>query len=336
MLAVTDEVSGRSRISGYKDGCAHIPMDTINTHVDGPKAAKERGILLQKLKEIDFVREGRQLAKDYALIVLGTLIAGWSFGSFFLPYDVAPGGVTGISTILTKYIPLSVGVLSFIINVPLFLLGWKTVGWRFAVRSFVAMFLLSLFIDVLPAGDLTGDVMLASVFGGLLLGAGLGMVVRGGATTGGTDMAAKMVHNVIGFASIASILFAIDGLVVIVAALVFGVEAGLWALIALFVSSKAMDMVIKGFNTAMQFMITSNHSEEIVRRIHSEIDRGCTRLMAEGTYSGKSVGTLICVLSRTEAPRLKKIVAEIDPRAFVTVCDVHEALGEGFTGIRVQ
>jgi len=289
---------------------------------------------MQKLKEIDFVREGRQIVKDYLLIVLGTLIAGWSFGSFFLPHDIAPGGVTGISTVLARFLPLSVGVMSFVINLPLFLLGWRTVGWRFAVRSFAAMSLLSLFIDILPLHDLTGDVMLATIFGGALMGVGLGMVVRGGATTGGTDMAAKMIHNIIGFASIPSILFAIDALVVVVAAMVFGVKAGLWALIALFVSSYAMDMVIQGFNTAMQFMIISNESDAIVRRIHGEIDRGCTRLMAEGTYYGKPVGTLVCVVSRVEAPRLKKIVAEIDPLAFVTVCSVHEALGEGFTGIK--
>lgn len=291
---------------------------------------------MQKLKEINLAREGGQMLKDYGLIVLGTMISGWSFGSFFLPYDIAPGGVTGISTILVKYIPLNVGMLSFIINVPLFLLGWRTVGWRFAVRSFIAMGLLSLFIDSMPVHDLTGNVMLAAVFGGVLLGAGLGMVVRGGATTGGTDMAAKMVHHRMSFVSIAGILFGIDGIVVVLAALIFGVEAGLWALVSLFAASKAMDAVIKGFNTAMQFMIISNHSEEIVSRIHGEIDRGCTRLMAEGTYSGRPVGTLICVLSRTEAPRLKKIVAEIDPDAFVTVCDVHEALGEGFTGIHAQ
>ena len=121
-------------------------------------------------------------------------------------------------------------------------------------------------------------------------------------------------------------------IVVSVAALTFGVEAGLWALITLYVSTKAMDMVIKGFNTAMQFVIISNHDKEIVRRIHEDLERGCTRLMAEGTYSRRPVGTLMCVVSRTEAPRLKKIVAEIDPNAFVTVCNVHEALGYGFTG----
>ena len=288
---------------------------------------------MQNIKEINFRKEGKQLLKDYALIVLGTFLAALSLPLFFLPYDIAPGGISGISTVLASVLPLSVGLISFVLNVPLFLIGWRTVGWRFAVRSFIAMSLMSLFIDLVPVRDVSGNVMLASVFGGVLLGVGLGLVVRAGATTGGTDMAAKMIHNRVAFLPIATILFMIDGLVVAVAALAFGLQAALWALISLFVSSQAMDSVIKGFNTAMQFMIISRDAEEIVRRIHTEIDRGCTRLMAEGTYSRLPVGTLLCVVSRTEAPRLKKLVAEVDPQAFVTVCNVHEALGEGFTGI---
>ena len=290
---------------------------------------------MQRIKEINFAKEGRQLLKDYVLIVLGTFLAGACFDWFFLPYSLAPGGVTGISTVLAYYMPMTVGTLSFLINIPLFVLGWKTVGWRFALRSFIAMTLMSVFIDLIPPYDVSGNVMLASIFGGAMMGVGLGMVMRAGATTGGTDMAAKMVHQRISFLSIATILLMIDGAVVVLAALTFGMEAGLWALITLFVCSKAMDMVIKGFNTAMQFMIISPESEEIVRRIHKEIDRGCTRLMAEGTFSGKPVGTLLCVLSRTEAPRLKKLIAEVDPSAFVTVCDVSEALGPGFTGEKV-
>ena len=288
---------------------------------------------MQNIKEINFRKEGKQLLKDYALIVLGTFLAALSLPLFFLPYDIAPGGISGISTVLASVLPLSVGLISFVLNVPLFLIGWRTVGWRFAVRSFIAMSLMSLFIDLVPVRDVSGNVMLASVFGGVLLGVGLGLVVRAGATTGGTDMAAKMIHSRVAFLPIATILFMIDGLVVAVAALVFGLQAALWALISLFVSSQAMDSVIKGFNTAMQFMIISRDSAEIVRRIHTEIDRGCTRLMAEGTYSRLPVGTLLCVVSRTEAPRLKKLVAEVDPQAFVTVCNVHEVLGEGFTGI---
>ena len=288
---------------------------------------------MQKIKEINFAKEGKQMIKDYALLVLGTFLAALPFPLFFLPYDIAPGGISGISTVLASASPLSVGLISFVLNVPLFLLGWQTVGRRFAVRSFIAMTLMSLFIDLVPVRDVSGNVMLAAVFGGVLLGVGLGLVVRAGATTGGTDMAAKMIHSRVAFLSIATILFMIDGLVVAVAALAFGIEAALWALISLFVSSQAMDSVIKGFNTAMQFMIISRDSEEIVHRIHTEIDRGCTRLMAEGTYSRLPVGTLLCVVSRTEAPRLKKLVAEVDPQAFVTVCNVHEVLGEGFTGI---
>ena len=287
---------------------------------------------MQKLREINFDKEGKQLIVDYVMLALGTLIAALSFDWFFLPYSIAPGGVTGISTVLAHFLPIGVGTLSFVINVPLFVLGWKNAGWRFAVRSFVAMTLMSAFIELFPVQDLAGDIMLASTFGGVLLGIGLGMVVRAGATTGGTDMAAQMIHNVIGFASVPVVLLAIDGVVVSIAAMTFGMEAALWALITLFVSTKAMDMVIKGFNTAMQFLIISNHHKEIVRRIHSDLERGCTRLMAEGTYSRRPVGTLLCVVSRTQAPRLKKIVAEIDPDAFVTVCNVHEALGYGFTG----
>lgn len=289
---------------------------------------------MKKLHGIDFRKEGKQLLGDYAMIVLGTLIAGWSFTAFFIPCDIAPGGVTGIATVLAKALPMTVGTLSFILNVPLFLMGWRAVGWRFAVRSFAAMMLLSLFIDVLPGYDLTENVMLAAVFGGVLLGAGLGLVVRAGATTGGTDMAARMVHGAAGFLSIPVILFAIDGLVVLVAGMAFGVEAALWALVALYVSSVAMDMVIKGFNTAMQFVIITREPETIIRRIHEELERGCTQLSATGTYSGREIGTLLCVVSRIETPRLKKIVAEADPQAFVTVCNVHEALGEGFAGIR--
>ena len=238
---------------------------------------------MQKLKEINFAREGRQLIKDYMLIVLGTFLAGVAFDWFFLPYSLAPGGVTGISTVLAHYLPLRVGALSFVINVPLFALGWKNVGWRFALRSFIAMTLMSVFIDIIAPQDMAGNAALASIFGGVVLGVGLGLVVRAGATTGGTDMTAQMIHNAVGFVPVATVLLMIDAAVVSVAALTFGVEAGLWALITLYVASKAMDMVIKGFNTAMQFMIISDYSEEIVERIHHDIDRGCTRLMAGNT-----------------------------------------------------
>ena len=284
--------------------------------------------------KMDFKLEGRQLIWDYLLLTVGALLTAFAFAAFFVTNDIAPGGVTGIATVLSSVTGLNVGLLSFLINVPLFAIGWRRVGVRFAVRSFISMLLLSLFIDLMPEFDLAGNMMLAAIFGGVTMGAGLGMVVRAGATTGGTDMAAMIVHehwNYLSMFTVPMVLFTIDGIVVVVAALNFGVQAGLFALIALFVSTKTMDSVIKGFNTAMQFLIISPNQEEIVRRIHTEMDRGCTRLEATGTYEGRKNGALLCVVPRMEASRLKKIVSECDAHAFVTVCDVHEALGEGFS-----
>ena len=281
--------------------------------------------------KIDWKAEGKQIIRDYLLLTLGALITAFAFAMFLLPNDIAPGGVTGIATVLSRWTGLNVGLLSFLINLPLFAVGWRRVGWRFAARSFIAMMLLSLFIDGLPVHDLAGDMMLASLFGGVIMGVGLGMVVRSGATTGGTDMAAMIVHEHWNFLTVPMVLFSIDTVVVIVAAMAFGLRAGLFALVSLFTSTKAMDAIIKGFNTAMQFLIISTNQAEIVRRIHDELERGCTRLEATGTYEGRKNGALLCVVSRMEAAKLKKIVSEVDPHAFVTVCDVHEALGEGFT-----
>ena len=296
---------------------------------------------MRKLKEtlgmlcaqVDLRREGKRIARDYAVLALGAALTALAFSAFFLPHDIAPGGVTGVATVLAHFLPLGVGLISFLLNLPLFLVGLRSAGWRFALRSFIAMMLLSLLIDVFPRVDAAGDILLAAVFGGVIMGVGLGLVVRAGATTGGTDMAARLVHDRAEFLSIPVVLFAIDGLVVAVAAAVFGLQAGLYAVVSLFVSSKAMDAVIKGVNTAMQFMIISNERREIGRRINEELERGCTQVLARGVYTGRDVGMLLCVVSRVEAARLKKLVAECDPHAFVTVCDVHEALGEGFKGI---
>ena len=291
---------------------------------------------MDKFLSINWNKEGRQLARDYAMVALGSLLLALAFVWFFIAHDIAPGGVTGIATVISHLTGWNIGLLSFVINLPLFLAGWKQVGWRFAFRSFVSMTLVSLFIDSVPTLDLTGDPLLACAFGGVVMGVGLGSVVRAGASTGGTDMAAKMVHRLLGFVTIPVVLFIIDAAVVLVAAVVFGLKAAFFALAALYTSTLAMDAVIKGFNTAMQFMIITRAPQGIIRRIHTELERGCTSIKAVGTYSGEEIGTLLCVVSRLEVARLKKLIAEEDPLAFVTVCNVHEALGEGFAGIHDQ
>ncbi len=279
-------------------------------------------------------QEYRTVFLDYLQIVLGTFLMALSFAIFFLPRDIAPGGITGLATIIASFWAINVGLLSFMINLPLFAAGWKVVSLRFAMRSFLAMTLLSVFIDILPHVDISGDMMLASVFGGIVEGVGLGLVVRGGATTGGTDMAAQMVHRHWPFLSIGMLIMMLDGMVVCIAGWRFGLPAALWALITVAVTSFTTDMVVKGFNTAMQFLIISSASDRITSRIHNELGRGCTRILAKGTFSKQDVGVLLCVVSRVEVFRLRQLIAEEDEHAFVTISDVQKAMGEGFDGIR--
>lgn len=279
-------------------------------------------------------QEYRTVFLDYLQIVLGTFLMALSFAIFFLPRDIAPGGITGLATIIASFWAINVGLLSFMINLPLFAAGWKVVNLRFAIRSFLAMTLLSVFIDILPHVDISGDMMLASVFGGIVEGVGLGLVVRGGATTGGTDMAAQMVHRHWPFLSIGMLIMLLDGMVVCIAGWRFGLPAALWALITVAITSFTTDMVVKGFNTAMQFLIISSASDRITSRIHNELGRGCTRILAKGTFSKQDVGVLLCVVSRVEVFRLRQLIAEEDEHAFVTISDVQKAMGEGFDGIR--
>ena len=276
----------------------------------------------------------RNISKAYAQMALGCLIAGVSFAQFFVPNDIAPGGVTGIATLIAAGTSWPVGLLSAVLNVPLFLVGYKAVGRRFVLRSFLSMLGLSLCIDLLPQQAVTNDMMLASLYGGILLGIGLGLVLRGGATTGGTDLAAQLVHNRIPVISVGTFLFGIDCVVVSAAELVFDPQAALWALIALFISTKVMDIVLQGWNTAHQFFIISDSAEAIARRINQEMDRGATLLSARGSYSGEEKGMVFCVINKNEMTQLKEIIAAEDERAFVTVSEVHEAMGEGFSGLK--
>lgn len=274
------------------------------------------------------------MGKAYAQMLLGCLVAGISFSQFFIPNDIAPGGVTGIATLIAAGTHWPVGLLSAVLNIPLFLVGYKAVGRRFVFRSFLSMLGLSLCIDILPQQAVTNDMMLASLYGGILMGIGLGLVLRGGATTGGTDLAAQLVHNRFPVISVGTFLFGIDCIVVCAAGVVFDPQAALWALIALFISTKVMDIVLQGWNTAHQFFIISDQAARIAQRINQEMDRGATLLSARGSYSGEDKGMVFCVINKNEMTQLREIIASEDERAFVTVSEVHEAMGEGFSGLK--
>ena len=275
----------------------------------------------------------KELLLDLIFMTAGSIIYAVGLNGFTAPNNIAPGGVSGIAIVLNYLFGTPVGTVILLINVPIIIWAIIEIGYKLVTKTMLAVVLNAACIDIvalfMPVYH--GDPLIIMLIGGVCEGVGLSLVFMRGATTGGTDMAAMIVHEHWNFPTVPMVLFAIDTVVVIIAAMAFGLQAGLFALLSLFTSTKAMDAIIKGFNTAMQFLIISTNQAEIVRRIHGELERGCTRLEATGTYEGRKNGALLCVVSRMEAAKLKKIVSEVDPHAFVTVCDVHEALGEGFT-----
>ena len=267
----------------------------------------------------------------YGQIILGCIIGGAAYPLFLVPNNIAPGGLSGLAMILNYIFHWPVGMTSLIMNIPLFLVGYKAMGRVFVWRSLVATLLFSLSIDLIKLEPMTVDPLLGTLYGGLLLGAGLGLILRGGATTGGTDMIARLVHSKVPFITVGAFLFMIDCVVVILAGVVMGTSEGLYALISIFISSKVIDVVMAGFSSNKACFIITPNWDKVTERILKDMDRGVTQLTARGAYSGKENPVVLCVASRQEVARLKDIVREEDEMAFMFVTEAHEALGEGFS-----
>ena len=268
---------------------------------------------------------------SYAQIILGALVGGAAYPLFMTPNKIAPGGITGIATILNHLFHWPVGTVTLIMNIPLFLISYKAMGRIFAFRSLVATLFFTLFIDVLPLQPMTTDPLLGALYGGVMLGAGLGLIMRGGATTGGSDMVARMVNKRFQFISTGSFLFAIDFAVVVSAGFLIGATEALYSLICIFLSARIMDTIIIGFSSNKACFIISSRWQEISDRIMRDMDRGVTQLTARGAYTGAERPTLLCVIGRSEIMALKRILREEDEKAFVIIVEAHEAIGDGFT-----
>ena len=268
---------------------------------------------------------------SYAQIILGALIGGAAYPLFMTPNKIAPGGITGIATILNHLFQWPVGTVTLILNVPLFLISYRAMGRIFAFRSLVATLFFTLFIDVLPLQPMTTDPLLGALYGGVMLGTGLGLIMRGGATTGGSDMVARMVNKRFQFISTGSFLFAIDFAVVVSAGFLIGATEALYSLICIFLSARIMDTIIIGFSSNKACFIISSRWQEISDRIMRDMDRGVTQLTARGAYTGAERPTLLCVIGRSEIMALKRILREEDEKAFVIIVEAHEAIGDGFT-----
>ena len=276
-------------------------------------------------------RSVRDELLNVLLIAAGLLLATLGYRLYLIPNNVAPGGFTGIGQIVNHLLPaVGVGMVNLILNVPLFVLSLRSMGLGFGLRSLLSSVALSLLLDYLPVPAMTDDVLLSAVFGGVLCGAGFGLVLRGHATTGGSDMLASIVHRHVPALKVSVCLFATDAIVVIASGFVFDAAAAMYALISVFVMNVVIDQVLEGPGLARSHIIITTHGNEIAERILKELDRGVTALDAKGMYSGEDRTMLLCVVSRLEAVRLRAVVFSVDPRAFVIVQNVHEALGEGF------
>ncbi|HZJ57971.1 MAG TPA: YitT family protein [Clostridia bacterium] len=275
----------------------------------------------------------RSAYSDYIFITLGTLVTGLAFNLFLIPHRIAPGGISGIATIIyyiTKgRIPVGISMLG--LNIPLFIIGIREMGRGFGLKTLISTILLSLFIDILKVPSVTDEPILASIYGGVVMGVGLGMVFRGNATTGGTDLFAKIIHKHFHFIGVGWVLFVVDSLVVLGAAVAFGPTLALYALVSLYLGTKLIDLILEGIHTAKAFILISDRSVEIAQRIMEDLDRGVTLLQGKGAYTMDEKDVILCVTDRVQVTKLKEIIGEIDPAAFVLVADVREVMGEGFS-----
>lgn len=278
----------------------------------------------------------KEVIMAYGQILLGCMVGGAAYPLFLVPNNIAPGGLTGVAMVLNYLFSVPVGTTSMLLNIPLFMIGWKAMGRVFVFRSLLATLLFSLTIDLIKLQPVTTDPLLGTLFGGILLGVGLGLILRGGATTGGTDMAARMVHKRFPFITVGAFLMMIDCVVVLMAAITMGASEALYALICIFVSSKVLDMVLQGMTSNKACFIITNEYDKVTQRILTDMERGVTHLHARGAYTGQERPVVLCVVSRMEVARLKDIVREADETAFVFITEAHEALGEGFSHLNAE
>lgn len=278
----------------------------------------------------------REYVVKYALVALGSALFAAGFQFFLYPNSIIVGGVSGIAMIINYLVGLPVGIMTIVLNIPLFIIAWKHFGGKFIISSLVGMLLSSVLVDVLAVIDYspTDDMLLACLIGGAIKGLGLGLIYYAGATTGGTDIIAKFVRLRFPYINFGTIVLLTDAVIIIAFAAIFGrVEAAMYAVIAMFVVSKVIDLVLYGIDNSSVCYIISENSEQLVKDITDKLHRGVTILSGEGAYSHRDKQVLLCVIKRTQIADIRKIIKSIDENAFFIVSDAKNVFGKGFGDI---
>ncbi|MGD7063532.1 YitT family protein [Bacillus altitudinis] len=267
--------------------------------------------------------------KNYVLILIGSAIVAVGFNTLLLPNQIAAGGVSGISTIMQSF-GFEAAYVQWGLNIPLFIAGFYLLGGTFGVKTLVGSVFLPLMVFLTRhIAPVTHEALLAAIFGGVVIGIGIGLVFLGNGSTGGTALAAKIINKYTGL-TLGTCLAMMDGLIVLAAMTVFGIEEGLYAVIGVFISSKTIDVVQAGFSHSKMAMIITDHEDEVRQAVFDQIDRGVTKISAVGGYTDHDRPILMCVVGQSQFTKLKQVVKAIDASAFVIVMDAKEVLGEGF------
>jgi uncharacterized membrane-anchored protein YitT (DUF2179 family) len=277
--------------------------------------------------------------KDAAMIITGTFILAVGMVFFIAPYRFVPGGVYGISIVIHHLLGTPIGLVSLCMDIPLLLIGIKMLGNRFGVKTFAGIVLTAVFVDTLGHiwGNnplVEGDALLSAIFGGALVGLGLGLVFRARATSGGTDIVAMIVSRYIRLPLGQSLIY-VDSVIVLIGLAVFqDWKIPLYSWSVIFITGKVIDTVVEGMSVNKAVIIISDRHEEIRDRIIFKMDRGGTYLKAQGMYEGTDKKVIYTNVSRRELPILLDYIGEIDPNAFVSVLDAHDVLGDGFKPLK--
>lgn len=276
--------------------------------------------------------------KEYSIITFGIAIVAFAIEYFYAPNNIAAGGVTGIAIIVNAVMPnLSIGAISFVLNALLFIVAIIFIDSKFGVKTIYASLGLSVMIWIIEKFlnpiAITHDLLMATIFGALISAIGMALVFNENASTGGTDILAKML-NIFFHLDIGKALLIVDFVITLASAFVFSVDVALYSSLSVILLGVLIDKVIEGFNSCKSIFIISKNNYEISRYIIDTLDRGCTFLTGVGAYTGKENNILYAVLSRNQFIKLKKFIKEVDPEAFITVGEVHEVLGEGFNDLK--
>lgn len=264
---------------------------------------------------------------SFLLITLGATLAALALEIFLVPNNIIDGGIIGISIMISYITKVKLSILTFVLNIPFLILGYKQLGKSFLIKAAYAMLVFSILLEQFkPVPELTNDILLATVFGGLLLGIGVGFVIKFGACLDGTEVVAILINKKTSF-SVGQVVMFLNFFIYSTSGLLFGWDRALYSILTYFITFKIIDMVSEGFEQAKAAMIITNHGEEIANSIYKHLGRTVTMLEGEGLISGKKV-VLYAVVTRIEIPELKRIVAADDYSAFVTITDVNEIVGK--------